>query len=234
MMRWRIKDLGIKNIIFGKKPLRANDRKNPKNCGHRSFRNHRLPLFRMLKLSALLLTFLVLSCTNPALCLASAQDPFVYSEISSSGSESLKVFSVTLYASGHVELPTTVYLPSSVLRKIGMDHPEGWDYETRTVNAPLYPSKKEGDRSVVTEISIIALPKARKADFVVLDEKNRVFLLHLVPHPKTMGNEPFYSRDVSWWPATGSFSSEGLRPLGNDPAQHSSHPTKNGDGNHVR
>nr|EES53871.1 MAG: hypothetical protein UBAL3_44810009 [Leptospirillum ferrodiazotrophum] len=229
----------IKNIIFGKKSLRANDRKNPENCSHRSFRNHKLPPFRTLKLSALLLSFLVPGCTNPGLHLANAQDsfaqdPFVYSEISSSRSEPLKVFSDTLYASRQVELRTTVYLPSSALRKIGMDHVEGWDYEARTVNAPLYPSKKGGDRSVVTEIEIIAFPNAKRSDLVVLDEKNRVFLLHLVPHPKTVGDKPFYSRDVSWWPATGSFSSEGLWPLGNNSPQHSSHPTKNGKGNHVR
>ncbi|MHB8369750.1 MAG: hypothetical protein ACYDBP_08675 [Leptospirales bacterium] len=145
------------------------------------------------------------------------------------------MFSVTLYASGQVELPTTVDLPSSALRKIGMDHREGWDYEARTVNTPLYPSKKEGDRSVVTEIEIVALPKARRTDLVVLDEKNRVFLLHLVPHPTTVGNEPFYSRDVSWWPPLGSFPSEGLRPLDKKTEQPpSSTPTKNGKGNHVR
>jgi len=184
--------------------------------------------------SFLLLPILLLFLANPPKSFAEKADPFLYAKESKSNAENLMIVSGTLYASGKVELPTTVYLPSAALRKIGMDHPEGWDYEARTVNAPLYPSKKEGDRSVVTEIEIVALPNAKRSDLVVLDEKNRVFLLHLVPHPMTVGNKPFYSRDVSWWPSTGSFSSEGLRPLEKEQEQHSAHPTKKENGNHVR
>lgn len=226
--------MGIKNIIFGKKAFRKKERKNSENSDHRLFRNHKLPPFGAIELSALLLTFLVVTFANPALCLAGLQDPFVYSEISSSGSQSFKVISVTLYASGNVELPTTVYLPSAALRKIGIDHPKGWDYEARTVNAPLYHSRNEGARSIVTEIDIVALANAKKSDLVVLDEKNRIFIFHLVPHPKTVGNKPFYSRDVSWWPPFGSFPSQGLRPLGKETDHTTAHHNKNRDGNHVR
>ena len=239
MMRRRGNGMNIHEAVVSKEPsgMKEHTSSGKNECNpfcHKgsSFKKGRF--FERVTHSFLLLPGLLLFLANPANSFAEKDDPFLYAIESKSNSENLVIVSGTLHASGNVELPTTIYLPSSALRKIGMDHPEGWDYEARTVNAPLYTSKKEGDRSIVTEIEIIALPKAKKADLVVLDEKNRVFILHLVPHPKTMGNEPFYSRDVSWWPATGSFSSEGLRPLGNDPAQHSSHPTQNGDGNHVR
>ena len=113
-----------------------------------------------------------------------------------------------------------------------MAHPSGWDYEVRTINAPLYPSNKEGGRSVVTEIEIVALPKARKTDLVVLDDRNRIFLLHLVPRPKMIGETPFYSQSVTWWPRSGAFPSEGLRPLDKKTNPISAHPTQKSDGNH--
>ena len=150
---------------------------------------------------------------NPAKSFAEKADPFLYTKVSGSNTENLTIVSVTLYASGNVELPTTVYLPSAALRKIGMDHPKGWDYEARTVNAPRYTSRNEGARSIVTEIDIVALPNARETNLVVLDIQNRVFLLHLVPRPKMIGKTPFYSPNVTWWPPYGSFPSEGLRPL---------------------
>jgi hypothetical protein len=185
-------------------------------------------------LSFLLFPILFLSLVNPAKSFAEKADPFLYTKVSGSNTENLTIVSVTLYASGKVELPTTVYLPSAALRKIGMDHPKGWDYEARTVNAPRYTSRNEGARSIVTEIDIVALANAKKSDLVVLDEKNRIFIFHLVPHPKTVGNKPFYSRDVSWWPPYGSFPSEGLRPLGKETDYPTAHHNKKRGENHGR
>ena len=184
--------------------------------------------------SFLLFPILFLSLANPAKSFAEKADPFLYTKVSGSNTENLTIVSVTLYASGNVELPTTVYLPSAALRKIGMDHPKGWDYEARTVNAPRYTSRNEGARSIVTEIDIVALPNARETNLVVLDIQNRVFLLHLVPRPKMIGKTPFYSRDVSWWPPYGSFPSQELRPLGKETDHPTAHHNKKRGENHGR
>ena len=147
--------------------------------------------------------------------LASGQNPFAYSIVSASHESMLSIHSVTLYLSGRRDLPTTVFLPTVTVRKIGMDSPKGWTYESRTTNTPVY--RKRGDdpteRALTTEIVIVALPKARKSDLVILDGRDRIFLLHLVPRPKMIGKIPFYSRNATWWAPSGSFSSTGLQPL---------------------
>ena len=146
---------------------------------------------------------------------ASGQNPRAYSVVSASHESILPLHSLTLYLSGRENLPTTVSLPTVTVRKIGMDSPKGWTYESRTTNTPVY-RKRGGDpskRALVTEIEIVALPKARKSDLVVLDGRDRIFLLHLIPRPKMIGKTPFYSPNVTWWPPYGSFPSEGLRPL---------------------
>ena len=147
--------------------------------------------------------------------LASGQNPFAYSVVSASHESMLSIHSVTLYLSGRRDLPTTVFLPTVTVRKIGMESPKGWTYESWTTNTPVY--RKGGDdptvRALTTEIAIVALPKARKSDLVVLDGRNRIFLLHLVPRPKMIGKTPFYSRNATWWAPSGSFSSTGLQPL---------------------
>ena len=146
---------------------------------------------------------------------ASGQNPFAYSVVSASHESMLSIHSVTLYLSGRRDLPTTVSLPTVTVRKIGMESPKGWTYESWTTNTPVY--RKGGDdpteRALTTEIAIVALPKARKSDLVVLDGRNRIFLLHLVPRPKMIGMTPFYSRNATWWAPSGSFSSKGLQPL---------------------
>lgn len=161
----------------------------------------------------LFLSVLLLFFTNPGKSLAESANPLLSTKESESDSETLRVISLTLYTSGDSALPTMIYLPSVLLKKIGMEQSEGWDYEVRTINAPFYPSKKEGARAIVTKIELVALPKARKTNLVILDVRNRIFLVHLIPHPKMIGKTPFYSRDVTWWPPYGSFPSEGLRPL---------------------
>ena len=147
--------------------------------------------------------------------LASGQNPFAYSIVSASHESMLSIHSVTLYLSGRRDLPTTVFLPTVTVRKIGMDSPKGWTYESWTTNTPVY--RKSGEdpskRALVAEIEIVALPKARKSDLVVLHGRDRIFLLHLIPRPKMIGKTPFYSPNVTWWPPYGSFPSEGLRPL---------------------
>ena len=146
---------------------------------------------------------------------ASGQNPLAYSVVSASHESILPLYSITLYLSGREDLPTTVSLPTVTVRKIGMDSPKGWTYESRTTNTPVY-RKRGGDpskRALVTEIEIVALPKARKSDLVVLDGRDRIFLLHLVPRPKMIGKTPFYSRNATWWAPSGSFSSTGLQPL---------------------
>ena len=146
---------------------------------------------------------------------ASVQNPLAYSVVSASHESSLPLHSVTVYLSGREDLPTTVYLPTITVRKIGMDSPKGWIYESRTINTPVY--RKSGEdpskRALVTEIEIVSLPKARESDLVALDDRERIFLLHLIPRPKMIGKIPFYSRNVTWWPPYGSFPSEGLWPL---------------------
>jgi len=238
MMGRRENGMNIHEVVICKDPSGTKEHTSSGKSEYNPFCHKRSSFqkwrfFERVTHSFLLFPILFLSLANPAKSFAEKADPFLYTKESGSNTENLTIVSVTLYASGNVELPTTVYLPSAALRKIGIDHPEGWDYETKTVNTTLYSSRKKGSRSIVTEIDIVALANAKESDLVVLDEKNRIFILHLVPYPKTVGNKPFYSRDVSWWPRYGSFPSEGLRPLGKESAHTPAYPNKNRAGNHV-
>lgn len=69
---------------------------------------------------------------------ASGQNPLAYSVVSASHESILPLHSLTLYLSGREDLPTTVSLPTVTVRKIGMDSPKGWTYESRTTNTPVY------------------------------------------------------------------------------------------------
>ena len=239
MMRRRENGMNIHETVICKDPsgTKEHTSSGKSECdpfSHKRSSFQKWRFFERVMHSFLLFPILFLSLANPAKSFAEKADPFLYTKVSGSNTENLTIVSVTLYASGNVELPTTVYLPSAALRKIGMDHPKGWDYEARTVNAPRYTSRNEGARSIVTEIDIVALPNARETNLVVLDIQNRVFLLHLVPRPKMIGKTPFYSRDVSWWPPYGSFPSQELRPLGKETDHPTAHHNKKRGENHGR
>ena len=146
---------------------------------------------------------------------ASGQNPFAYSAVSATLKTRLSLYPVTLYLSGRDDLPTTVFLPTVAVRKVGMDSPKGWNYEFRTTDSPVYRKRGEDPRkrALVTEIVLSSLPSARKTDIVLLGDQDRVFLLHLIPHPRDLAGKPVYSLSVIWWPKFLAFNSPTYRPV---------------------
>lgn len=146
---------------------------------------------------------------------AAGQNPLAYSSVSATRKTRLSIYPVTLYLSGREDLPSTVVLPTVAVRKVGMDPPKGWTYEFRMTDSPVY--RKSGEdprkRALVTEIVLSSLPSAHKTDLVLLGDRNRVFLLHLVPHPRDLAGKPVYSLSVTWWPKFLAFISPTYRPV---------------------
>jgi len=220
MMGRRVLDMRI-NDLFGERSAVMEDQKESKNKNRAPSFHAILSFWKRFRCTGMIryllpssLLVLVLS-PFAANAWGQDQDPFIYSEISSSQESVLTFYTNTLYLSGQTVLPTTVHLPSVAFRKIGLGPERGWTYEVRTVDSPVYVPKNKDlrRRSVVTEIVLAAGPKARESDLILLDNRERIFLLHLVPHPKVISGKPFYSRDVSWWPRHATFASQGLRPV---------------------
>ena len=171
------------------------------------------PKFLTIFSSPQLILFILSYLVSPAPCLAGTNDPFVGSAVSIMKETSLKIISITLYASGSPDLPTRVFLPGEVLSQSGIENPKGWSYDTVERNSPiLEPLKKDpetGSRSLVTEILFRVYPAAKKTDFLMLGQGRTIFLLHLVPHPMMVKGTHVYSKNVTYWPPYRNFSSKG-------------------------